>query len=59
MQQHTQTGLNFSSTPAGDAREAGREETESLATANDPESPASLGEHPKPAIRDHLKTGQR
>ena len=41
MQQNIQTELNFSSTPASEAREAGREETESLATANDPESPAS------------------
>jgi RNA-directed DNA polymerase len=41
MQQNIQTELNFSSTPAGEAREAGREETESLPTTNDPESPAS------------------
>jgi RNA-directed DNA polymerase len=41
MQQNIQTELNFSSTPAGEARELGREETESLSTANDPESPAS------------------
>ena len=41
MQQNIQTRLNFSSTPAGEAREAGREETESLSTVNDPESPAS------------------
>jgi len=41
MQQNIQTELNFSSTPAGEAREAGREETESFSTASDPESPAS------------------
>src|SRR3979411_148908 len=41
MQQNIQTELDFSSTPAGEAREAGREETESLSTVNDPESPAS------------------
>jgi RNA-directed DNA polymerase len=41
MQQNIQTELNFSSTSAGEACEAGREETESLSTANDPESPAS------------------
>src|SRR5271155_4444145 len=41
MQQNIQTELNFSSTPAGEAREAGREETESLATTKDPENPAS------------------
>src|SRR5271170_5408913 len=40
-QQNIQTELNFSSTSAGEAREAGREETESLSTTNDPESPAS------------------
>jgi RNA-directed DNA polymerase len=41
MQQNIQTELDFSATSAGEAREAGREETESLSTANDPESPAS------------------
>src|ERR1022692_718450 len=41
MQQNIQTELDFCSTPAGEAREVGREETESLSTANDPESPAS------------------
>jgi RNA-directed DNA polymerase len=40
MQQNIQTDLNFSSTPAGEAREAGREETELLPATNDPESPA-------------------
>jgi RNA-directed DNA polymerase len=39
-QQNIQTELNFSSTSAGEAREAGREETESLSTRHDPESPA-------------------
>ena len=41
MQQNIQAELNFSSLPAGEAREAGREETESLSTVSDPESPAS------------------
>jgi len=41
MQQNIQTELNFSSTPAGEAREATTEEPESLSTVNDPESPAS------------------
>src|ERR1700686_1150097 len=41
MQQNIQAELDFCSTPAGEAREAGREETESLSTVNDPESPAS------------------
>jgi RNA-directed DNA polymerase len=39
-QQNIQTELNFSSTSAGEAREAGREENESLSTMHDPESPA-------------------
>jgi RNA-directed DNA polymerase len=41
MQQNIQTELNFSSTSAGEAREAGREGTEPLPAVNDPESPAS------------------
>src|SRR6202049_4653664 len=40
-QQNIQTQLNFSSTSAGEIREAGREETGSLSTVNAPESPAS------------------
>ena len=40
MQQNIQTELNFSSTSAGEAREAGREETELLPVTNDPERPA-------------------
>ena len=40
MQQNIQIELNFSSTPAGEAREAEGEETELLPTTNDPESPA-------------------
>jgi RNA-directed DNA polymerase len=40
MQQNIQTELNFSSMPAGEAREVGREETELLPATNDPESPA-------------------
>jgi RNA-directed DNA polymerase len=41
MRQNIQIELDFSSVPAGEAREAGGEETESLSTMNDPESPAS------------------
>src|ERR1700689_4025788 len=41
MRQNLQTELDFSSTPAGEAREAGGEETESPPVVNDPESPAS------------------
>jgi RNA-directed DNA polymerase len=40
MQQNIQTELNFSSTPAGEACEAGREEAESFQATNDPQSPA-------------------
>src|SRR2546425_4600773 len=41
MRQNIQIRLDFSSVPAGEAREAGREETESRPTVSDPESPAS------------------
>ena len=41
MQQNIQIELNFSSTPAGEACDAGREETESFPTMNEPQSPAS------------------
>ncbi|HEY6770213.1 MAG TPA: group II intron reverse transcriptase/maturase [Candidatus Sulfotelmatobacter sp.] len=40
MQQNIQIELNFSVTPAGEARETGREETESPQTMNAPERPA-------------------
>jgi RNA-directed DNA polymerase len=40
-QQNIQGKLDFSSSPAGEAREAGREETESLPVAHGPENPAS------------------
>jgi RNA-directed DNA polymerase len=39
-QQNIQTQLDFSSVLTGEAREAGREETESFETVNGPESPA-------------------
>ena len=39
--QNIQGELDFSSSPAGEACEAKREETESLSTVHDPESPAS------------------
>src|SRR5271168_3287397 len=41
MQQNIQIELNFSSLPAGETCEAGREEPESFPTVNAPESPAS------------------
>jgi RNA-directed DNA polymerase len=40
MQQNIQGELNFSATPAGEAREAGREEAESRLTTRAPERPA-------------------
>jgi hypothetical protein len=40
-QRNIQGELDFSSTPASEAREAGREETESLAAAHGSQSPAS------------------
>src|SRR6266849_6602395 len=40
MQQNIQGELNFSATPAGETREAGREETESRLTTHAPERPA-------------------
>src|SRR5215475_10211939 len=40
-QQNIQGKLDFSSSPAGEAHEAGREEPESLPAARGPESPAS------------------
>ncbi|HEX3569903.1 MAG TPA: hypothetical protein VHU44_03690 [Acidobacteriaceae bacterium] len=36
MQQNIQGELDFSCSAAGEAREAGREETESLSTVNEP-----------------------
>src|SRR5260370_24513342 len=40
-QRNVQGQLDFSSSPAGEAREAGREGTESLPAVHGPESPAS------------------
>src|SRR5258707_8603967 len=40
-QQNIQTELNFSTTSAGEVRDAEREVTESLSTMKDPKSPAS------------------
>jgi RNA-directed DNA polymerase len=60
MQQNIQTGLNFSSTSAGEAREAGREEPESLTTVNDPESPASTNRMMEAVCeRENLKEALR
>ena len=40
MRQNIQPELDFSGVPAGEAREAAREETESFQTKNESESPA-------------------
>src|SRR5665213_1690082 len=60
MRQNIQTELDFSSTPAGEAREAGREETESLLTTNDPESPAGTNRMMEAVCeRENLKEALR
>src|SRR5256886_13424959 len=41
QRQNVQGELDFSSSPAGEAHEVGREETESLSAVHEPESPAS------------------
>jgi RNA-directed DNA polymerase len=60
MRQNIQRKLDFSSAPTGEARKAGREENESLAAMNAPESPARTdrlmeeildGENLKEALR--------
>jgi len=60
MQRNIQNELNFSSTSAGEAREAGREETESLSTASDPESPAGTNRMMEAVCeRENLKEALR
>src|SRR5450631_3531540 len=59
-QQNIQLELDFSSAPAGEAREAGREETESLLTAHDVESPAQTNRLMEEVCeRDNLKEALR
>jgi RNA-directed DNA polymerase len=60
MQQNIQTELNSSLTSAGEAREAGREETESLSTTNDPASPAGTNRWMEAVCeRENLKEALR
>src|SRR5258706_4434199 len=60
MQQNIQTELNFSSTPTGEAREAGREETELLPATSEPESPASTNRWMEEVCeRENLKEALR
>jgi RNA-directed DNA polymerase len=59
-QQNIQLELDFSFTPAGEAREARREETESLLTAHDTESPADTNRLMEEVCeRDNLKEALR
>jgi RNA-directed DNA polymerase len=60
MRQNIQTELDFSSTPTGEAREAGREETESPPVVRDPESPASTNRMMEAVCeRENLKEALR
>jgi RNA-directed DNA polymerase len=60
MRQNIQTELDFASTPAGEAREAGREENESSPVVNDPESPASTNRWMEEVCeRENLKEALR
>ena len=60
MQQNIQTELDFSSTSAGEACEAGREEDESLPVVHGPESPASTnGLMEEVCERENLKKALR
>src|ERR1700686_1311470 len=58
--QNIQTKLDFSLLPAGEAREAGREETESRPTRNDPESAVSTNRWMEEVCeRENLKEALR
>ncbi len=59
-QRNIQTELDFSSAPAGEAREAGREETESLPAVHELESPASTNRWMEEVCeRENLKAALR
>jgi RNA-directed DNA polymerase len=59
-QQNIQPELDFSSTLTGEAREAGREETESSGAANGPENPVSTSRLMEEVCeRDNLKEAMR
>ena len=60
MRQNIQIELDFTSVPAGEAREAGRGETESYPTVSDPESPASTNRLMEEVCeRENLKAALR
>jgi len=59
-QQNIQIELDFSSVPTGEAREAGREETESSGTTNETENPASTNRLMEEVCeRENLKAALR
>src|ERR1700687_2942270 len=59
-QQNIQMEMDFSSALTGEAREAGREETESSGVANGPESPASTNRLMEAVCeRENLKAALR
>jgi len=59
-QQNIQMQLDFSSEPTGEARETGREETESPGVTNGPESPARTNRLMEEVCeRDNLKEALR
>jgi RNA-directed DNA polymerase len=60
MRQNIQSNLDFSSSPTGEARTAGREGSESLRTANAPESPARTNQLMEEIVeRENLKEALR
>src|SRR5450432_3164432 len=60
MRQNIQIELDFSSVPAGEACEAGREETESRPTVSDPKSPANTNRWMEEVCeRENLKEALR
>src|SRR3954453_12033231 len=60
MRQNIQLELDFSSVPTGEARQAGREETESFPARHGPESPASTNRLMEEVCeRDNLKEALR
>ena len=59
-QQNIQMQLDFSTAPTGEAREAGREGTESSGAMNGPESPASTNRLMEEVCeRENLKAALR
>ena len=60
MRQNIQSNLDFSSSPTGEARKAGREGSESLRAANAPESPARTDRLMEEIVdRENLKEALR